>query len=117
MTTASAPLLQAFNEPIAAGTADLPCDVHLVNLRSLETNTAKKLVLLHRKGFVCDFEEREMQCTQKNGEVDLKRVFSSLTPTHAEETSITMMYKDEAKIGESLLAKLNKMEVHAWKME
>lgn len=33
VTTAPAPLLQAFKTPIAAGSANLPCDVHLVNFR------------------------------------------------------------------------------------
>ena len=33
VTTAPAPLLHAFKTPIAAGKANLPCDVHLVNFR------------------------------------------------------------------------------------
>ena len=118
VTTAPAPLLQAFKTPIAAGKANLPCDVHLVNLRSLESDTAQKLVLLHRKGYVCDFEQRDMSCTEKNGEVDLQRLFSSLNPTQAEETSLTMMHSDKESVDtEAFLAKMNPMEVHAWKMQ
>lgn len=59
-----------------------------------------------------------MACTEKNGEVDLQRLFSSLNPTQAEETSLTMMHSDKESVDtEAFLAKMNPMEVHAWKMQ
>eukprot|EP00729_Bicosta_minor_P012152 gene12152-28372_t len=52
-----------------------------------------------------------MACTEKNGEVDLQRLFSSLNPTQAEETSLTMMHSDKESVDtEAFLAKMNPME-------
>ena len=108
-----------YTKPIAVGAVDLPCDVHLVNFRSLEANNQEQLVLLHRKGYVCDFEPyQELHCSETHGQVDVQQLFSkTMRPKQIEECSLTLMQKETVSSPSgSFMAKMNPMEVHAWKM-
>ena len=72
----SAPkLLSEYNGLAAA----LPCDVHLLNLRTrahMDDSTihAKReaLLLLHRKGFDCSFPGTTLTCSTNDGKVGIK---------------------------------------------
>ena len=48
---------------------DLPCDVHLVNLRGLESDDSSAAMILHRRGFVCGLSSPEMSCARNGGKV------------------------------------------------
>ena len=48
----------------------LPCDVHMLNLRSIfNSGHREAALLLHRKGFDCGFSTRPLTCRLTNGQV------------------------------------------------
>jgi alpha-mannosidase II len=120
LTPQPAPTLVGLDRPISS-VGELPCDVHLVNLRTLQPGLHSHLALLHRKGYVCDFETKGQSCEVSGSKVDLGKVFSMLQPTTAEEHSLTLMHAAEGaanyKSAASLEVSLTPMEIHAWKIE
>ena len=49
----------------------LPCDVHMLNLRSIfKSGHREAALLLHRKGFDCGFSTRPLTCILTNGQVN-----------------------------------------------
>ena len=49
----------------------LPCDVHMLNLRSIfKSGHREAALLLHRKGFDCGFGTRPLTCILTNGQVN-----------------------------------------------
>ncbi len=54
--------------------SSLPCDLHLVNLRSLgsdlDLEKTKFLLILHRLGYDCDFKDHFYDCEAVTGKVN-----------------------------------------------
>ncbi|XP_057575906.1 alpha-mannosidase 2x isoform X1 [Hippopotamus amphibius kiboko] len=89
------PALRSFC-PLAAS---LPCDFHLLNLRTLQAEddslpSAETALLLHRKGFDCGLEAKNLgfNCTTSQGKVALGSLFHGLDVVFLQPTSLTLLY-------------------------
>uniref|UniRef100_A0A8C5V3F7 Mannosidase alpha class 2A member 2 n=1 Tax=Microcebus murinus TaxID=30608 RepID=A0A8C5V3F7_MICMU len=89
------PGLRSFH-PLASS---LPCDFHLLNLRSLQAEddtlpSAETALLLHRKGFDCGLEAKNLgfNCTTSQGKVALGSLFHGLDVAFLQPTSLTLLY-------------------------
>lgn len=77
----------------------LPCDFHLLNLRSLPAEeeslpSGEAALLLHRKGFDCGLEAKNLgfNCTTSQGKVALGTLFQGLDVTFLQPSSLTLLY-------------------------
>ena len=74
----------------------LPCDVRLVNLRTLApedgTSHVNAALILHRVGFQCGFSLPPMACDLTNGKVELHSLFSNVHIDTIIEKTLSLMY-------------------------
>uniref|UniRef100_A0A2R9AEG1 Alpha-mannosidase n=1 Tax=Pan paniscus TaxID=9597 RepID=A0A2R9AEG1_PANPA len=89
------PGLRSFH-PLASS---LPCDFHLLNLRTLQAEedtlpSAETALILHRKGFDCGLEAKNLgfSCTTSQGKVALGSLFHGLDVVFLQPTSLTLLY-------------------------
>ncbi|XP_047288472.1 alpha-mannosidase 2x isoform X8 [Homo sapiens] len=89
------PGLRSFH-PLASS---LPCDFHLLNLRTLQAEedtlpSAETALILHRKGFDCGLEAKNLgfNCTTSQGKVALGSLFHGLDVVFLQPTSLTLLY-------------------------
>ncbi|XP_049907620.1 alpha-mannosidase 2 isoform X2 [Epinephelus moara] len=83
--------------------SSLPCDVHLLNLRTLEDSqeaespSQEVALLLHRKGFDCSSTpEPPLQCTWSvHEEVNLDDLFSPLQFGSVRRSGLTLLREDD----------------------
>nr|XP_033503508.1 alpha-mannosidase 2 [Epinephelus lanceolatus] len=83
--------------------SSLPCDVHLLNLRTLEDSqeaespSQEVALLLHRKGFDCSSTpEPPLQCTWSvHEEVNLDDLFSPLQFGSVRRSGLTLLQEDD----------------------
>ncbi|KAF5927300.1 hypothetical protein HPG69_017777 [Diceros bicornis minor] len=87
--------LRSFH-PLASS---LPCDFHLLNLRTLQAEedalpSAETALILHRKGFDCGLEAKNLgfNCTTSQGKVALGSLFHGLDVGFLQPTSLTLLY-------------------------
>lgn len=92
---ASGPALRSFH----ALASVLPCDFHLLNLRTLPAEgdaspSADAALILHRKGFDCGLEAKNLgfNCTTSQGKVALGSLFHGLDVGFLQPTSLTLLY-------------------------
>ncbi|KAL2100361.1 hypothetical protein ACEWY4_004755 [Coilia grayii] len=99
LDTAELPL-----SPYAPLHAPLPCDVHLVNLRTIESKdegggpSEEAALILHRKGFDCRFSSRNtgLLCSTTRGKISLDKLFRDLSVKRLTASSLTLMHSSEA---------------------
>ncbi|XP_077796486.1 alpha-mannosidase 2x isoform X10 [Macaca mulatta] len=89
------PGLRSFH-PLASS---LPCDFHLLNLRTLQAEedtlpSVEMALILHRKGFDCGLEAKNLgfNCTTSQGKVALGSLFHGLDVVFLQPTSLTLLY-------------------------
>uniref|UniRef100_A0A663MPP5 Alpha-mannosidase n=1 Tax=Athene cunicularia TaxID=194338 RepID=A0A663MPP5_ATHCN len=75
----------------------LPCDFHILNLRMLQDDSlpsAEAALILHRKGFDCSLEAKNLgfNCTTSQGKLALGSLFQGLELGSLQPTSLTLMY-------------------------
>ncbi|XP_054024882.1 alpha-mannosidase 2x [Dryobates pubescens] len=77
----------------------LPCDFHILNLRTLQAEeeslpSAEAALILHRKGFDCSLEAKNLgfNCTTGHGKLALGNLFQGLELSSLQPTSLTLMY-------------------------
>ncbi|XP_075993471.1 alpha-mannosidase 2 isoform X2 [Genypterus blacodes] len=109
--------------------SSLPCDLHLVNLRTLEdpqetgSPSQEVALLLHRKGFDCSSApEPEPACTwSAQEEVDLLQVFSPLQFRSLRRSGFTLLREDDeqdsAQQQKPHISNLRPMEISAFRAE
>eukprot|EP00049_Salpingoeca_infusionum_P002863 m.60599 g.60599 ORF g.60599 m.60599 type:complete len:1171 (+) comp11829_c0_seq2:109-3621(+) len=94
---------------------NLPCDVHLLNLRSLAATRGSVGMILHRRGVACGTVVPEsLQCVG-SGEVDLKQLFAQHSIT-GQETSLTFMHELDHSLEIDSKVLLVPQELHAYKL-
>lgn len=89
------PALRSFT-PLSA---TLPCDIHILNLRTLQAEddgipSLDTALLLHRKGFDCGLEAKNLgfNCTTSQGKLSLGGLFMGLEVGLMQAMSLTLMY-------------------------
>ncbi|KAF7646151.1 hypothetical protein LDENG_00192410 [Lucifuga dentata] len=107
----------------------LPCDLHLVNLRTLEDpqeagNPSQEVaLLLHRKGFDCSSAPEPLpECTwSTHEEVDLDRLFFPLHLRSLRRSGLTLLRDDDepesAQQQQPRISSLRPMEISAFRVE
>ncbi|XP_056002703.1 alpha-mannosidase 2x-like isoform X3 [Ostrea edulis] len=102
----------------------LPCDVHLLNLRSLQqsydgpiTRSDDSALLLHRLGLDCGISSHGLPCTDTQGKVRLRDLFSdTLGVKEMRRTSLTLLHDKGPTSLDSDLT-LNPMEIYSFKVK
>nr|KAG5689842.1 hypothetical protein BaRGS_012192 [Batillaria attramentaria] len=84
---------------------DLPCEIHLLNLRTMQNkddNPNLKFIprestalLLHHQGSDCSFPLHSVSCRPNDGKVTFSDLFRDLTLKDIHETSLTLMHDHE----------------------
>uniref|UniRef100_H3CAT2 Alpha-mannosidase n=1 Tax=Tetraodon nigroviridis TaxID=99883 RepID=H3CAT2_TETNG len=105
--------------------SSLPCDVHLLNLRTLEdeqtaeTPSVEAALLLHRKGFDCgSVLDVPLQCTwSAHEEVDLDELFSPLQFRCVHRSGLSLLREDDEPEEPSRITRLRAMEISAFRVE
>ncbi|KAL6096382.1 man2a1 [Pungitius sinensis] len=110
--------------------SSLPCDVHLLNLRTLEDSqeadspSQEAALLLHRKGFDCSSAPQPpLPCTwSAQEEVDLDLLFSPLRFRSLRRSGLTLLREDDQpesarQPAAPRVARLQPMEVSAFRVE
>ncbi|XP_034096589.1 alpha-mannosidase 2-like isoform X1 [Gymnodraco acuticeps] len=109
--------------------SSLPCDLHLLNLRTLEdpqeagSPSQEVALLLHRKGFDCSSApEPALQCTwSAHEEVDLAAVFAPLRFSALRRCGLTMLRHDDelqsARQQQTRIISLRPMDISAFRVE
>ncbi|KAK7063281.1 Alpha-mannosidase 2 [Halocaridina rubra] len=105
----------------------LPCDVHLVNLRTMldvagpntfanhnEAGSATSLIL-HRLGFDCGFKSPGMTCATNGGKVRLADLFPNMFSEQVHQMSLSMMYEG-VDMTKSYTLSLLPMELYAFRL-
>lgn len=100
-------------------TTQLPCDIHLLNLRTLQSTSQSThaALLLHRLGVDCGFPTYGVTCQCSSSKVNLAKLFSAVKVQKASPTSLTLT-NDGAELSESSqLIDVPQMEIRAYKLQ
>ncbi|KAM8961580.1 alpha-mannosidase 2 [Pelodytes ibericus] len=89
------PLLDAFL-PL---TASMPCDVHLINLRTIQAKVGlfpsdEAALLLHRKAFDCKFANKDLGlfCSTTQGKISAHQLFNGFKVESLIPSTLSLMY-------------------------
>ncbi|KAM8861457.1 alpha-mannosidase 2x isoform 2-T2 [Synchiropus picturatus] len=102
----------------------LPCDLHLVNLRSIQsqqdasTPSAYTALILHRLGLDCGLEGQNLgfNCTTTQGQVSISGLFKNLDLQLLQPTSLTLMHSSPPLANDSAVS-LEPMEISTFKLK
>lgn len=96
----------------------IPCDVHVLNLRSLDQQSTELALLLHRRAVSCMSFEPALKCDTEMASdgMDLMKTFSGLNLKSAEAYSLTMMHSVASDKATNAVVKLTPREIYAWKL-
>ncbi|XP_021499305.1 alpha-mannosidase 2 isoform X1 [Meriones unguiculatus] len=79
--------------------SSLPCDIHLVNLRTIQSKVAKgysdeAALILHRKGFDCQFSSPGLglSCSTTQGKMSVPKVFNQFAVESLIPSSLSLMH-------------------------
>nr|XP_051709547.1 alpha-mannosidase 2 isoform X1 [Oryctolagus cuniculus] len=102
--------------------SSLPCDIHLVNLRTIQAKVGsgysdEAALILHRKGFDCRFPSRGtgLLCSTTQGKMPVQKLFSKFTVESLTPSSISLMHSpaDAQNISE---INLSPMEISTFRI-
>ncbi|KAJ0029679.1 hypothetical protein NQD34_004676 [Periophthalmus magnuspinnatus] len=101
-----------------------PCDMHLVNLRSIQTQqdaltpSPHTVFIIHRLGLDCTLEAQNMafNCTTTQGQLNISGLFKNLDVQLLQPVSLTLMHSGTALANDSTIS-LDPMEISAFKLK
>ncbi|XP_062998818.1 alpha-mannosidase 2x isoform X1 [Elgaria multicarinata webbii] len=103
--------------------ATMPCDFHLLNLRTLQGEddslpSMEAALILHRKGFDCGLEARNLgfNCTTTQGTLPLGGLFQGLELASLQPSSLTLMYPLATSSPNSTVIHLEPMEIATFRL-
>ncbi|XP_034032719.1 alpha-mannosidase 2x isoform X1 [Thalassophryne amazonica] len=102
----------------------LPCDFHLLNLRSIQSQqdpnvpSLYTVMILHRLGLDCGLEAQNLgfNCTTTQGQLSVSGLFKNLDLQLLQPVSLTLMYASTPLANDSTVS-LDPMEVSAYKLK
>ena len=98
---------------------DLPCDIHVINLRTMLSSPAKltpsdqAALVLHRQGFTAAYRPLGMTCATNGGKINLDELFPELYSTNVKQMSLSLMY-DGMKMEKSFTVSIHPMEMYSF---
>ncbi|XP_012672636.1 alpha-mannosidase 2 [Clupea harengus] len=119
LDTAEVPL-----SPYAPLESSLPCDVHLVNLRTIQSKdegggpSEEAALILHRKGFDCHFSSRNtgLLCSTTRGKLSVDKLFGGLSVRKLTPASLSLLHSQENGQSSSQIS-LKPMEISTYRLE
>uniref|UniRef100_A0A8D2NFB1 mannosyl-oligosaccharide 1,3-1,6-alpha-mannosidase n=1 Tax=Zonotrichia albicollis TaxID=44394 RepID=A0A8D2NFB1_ZONAL len=102
--------------------SSLPCDMHIVNLRTIQAKVDTKpsdeaALILHRKGFDCKFSNRDtgLLCSTTQGKIQVHKLFTKFRVESLTPTSLSLMHSppDARNISE---INMNSMEINTFRI-
>lgn len=103
----------------------LPCEVHLLNLRTLQNKDddislrykprEEAGLLLHSLGHDCGFSNKGLLCHSNGGKVVLGKLFQQMTLNKVTETTLTLI-KEKEEIDKAASIELKPMEIYSYKL-
>nr|XP_057932038.1 alpha-mannosidase 2x isoform X1 [Doryrhamphus excisus] len=104
--------------------ATLPCDFHLLNLRSIQTQqdpnapSPYTALILHRLGLDCSLDAPNLgfNCTTTQGQLNISSLFKNVDVQLLQPTSLTLMYSSPPLANHSTVS-LDPMEISAFKLK
>ncbi|XP_060083773.1 alpha-mannosidase 2x-like [Ylistrum balloti] len=103
----------------------LPCEVHLLNLRTLQNRDddltmrykprKEAGLLLHSLGHDCNFANKGLLCHSNGGKVVLGKLFQQVTLDKVTETTLTLI-KEKEEIDKAASIELKPMEIYTYKL-
>uniref|UniRef100_A0A4W5QI22 Alpha-mannosidase n=1 Tax=Hucho hucho TaxID=62062 RepID=A0A4W5QI22_9TELE len=103
--------------------SSLPCDVHLVNLRTIQSKDGggpsdEAALILHRKGFDCAFFNRNtgLLCATTQGKIHTEKLFSELRFQSIIPVSLTLMHTTEGGSSKEEI-RLKPMEISTYRVQ
>ncbi|KAG1662157.1 Alpha-mannosidase 2 [Nymphon striatum] len=90
-------------KPFSGLLDDLPCNTHLLNIRTFTSGAdalqfdpnRKSLVLLHELGFDCNFEATHLKCQSSGGKIVPRDIFPPYLGTKWSQTSLSALFKQK----------------------
>ncbi|XP_061773540.1 alpha-mannosidase 2x isoform X3 [Nerophis ophidion] len=104
--------------------SSLPCDFHLLNLRSIQSQqdpnapSPYAALILHRLGFDCGLDAPNLgfNCTTTQGQLNISSLFKDVELQLLQPTSLTFMYSSLPLANHSTVS-LNPMDISAFKLK
>ncbi|XP_061891652.1 alpha-mannosidase 2x isoform X3 [Entelurus aequoreus] len=104
--------------------SSLPCDFHLLNLRSIQSQqdpnapSPYAALILHRLGFDCGLDAPNLgfNCTTTQGQLNISSLFKDVELQLLQPTSLTFMYSSPPLANHSTVS-LNPMDISAFKLK
>ncbi|KAK5902487.1 hypothetical protein CesoFtcFv8_007733 [Champsocephalus esox] len=126
-TTSFPSILNAASPPLetfAPLKSILPCDFHLVNLRSIHSQkdphspSAYTALILHRLALDCGLEAQNLgfNCTTSQGQLSVSGLFRTLDLQLLQPMSLTLMHPSTPLTNDSSIS-LDPMEISAFKLK
>ncbi|KAJ0015644.1 hypothetical protein NQD34_009264 [Periophthalmus magnuspinnatus] len=114
--------------PFIAIDSSLPCDLHLLNMRTLENQqeagspSQEVALLLHRKGFDCSSApDPEPKCTWSvHEEINLSQVLAPLHLRSLRQSGLTLLQLDDQPVSaqqQEYVHKIPPMEIRAFRVQ
>uniref|UniRef100_A0AAX7SL55 mannosyl-oligosaccharide 1,3-1,6-alpha-mannosidase n=1 Tax=Astatotilapia calliptera TaxID=8154 RepID=A0AAX7SL55_ASTCA len=102
----------------------LPCDLHLVNLRSIQSQqdplspSPYTALILHRLALDCNFEAQNLgfNCTTTQGQLSVSALFKNLDLQLLQPMSLTLMHSGTPLANNTTIT-LDPMEISAFKLK
>uniref|UniRef100_A0A673XH22 mannosyl-oligosaccharide 1,3-1,6-alpha-mannosidase n=1 Tax=Salmo trutta TaxID=8032 RepID=A0A673XH22_SALTR len=109
--------------PLSPLASSLPCDVHLVNLRTIQSKEGggpsdEAALILHRKGFDCTLSNRNtgLLCATTQGKIRTEKLFSELRFQSITPASLTLMHTPEEGSNQEEIS-LKPMEISTYRVQ
>uniref|UniRef100_A0A9J8BKE9 mannosyl-oligosaccharide 1,3-1,6-alpha-mannosidase n=1 Tax=Cyprinus carpio carpio TaxID=630221 RepID=A0A9J8BKE9_CYPCA len=109
--------------PYSPLSASFPCDMHLVNLRAIQSKvwggpSEQAALILHRKGFDCGFSNRNtgLLCTTTRGKIHLEKLLTDLKVKSISHVSLSLMHTHSSDANPQEIS-LKPMEIRTYRLQ
>jgi len=98
---------------------DLPCDIHIVNLRTMlkaggmTSPSEKSALIVHRQGFTSCYKPVGLTCSTNGGKISVELLFPELYSDSIKQMSLSLMY-DGMKMEKAFTVSIQPMEMYSF---
>jgi len=98
---------------------DLPCDIHIVNLRTMLQSQGQprpsenSALIVHRQGFTSCYKPVGLTCSTNGGKISVELLFPELYSDSIKQMSLSLMY-DGMKMEKAFTVSIQPMEMYSF---